>query len=122
MSLFVILFQFAICDMGINLRRCERFMSQQFFHAVDSRAMVEHCRRIGMAQRMRRPLAARDPRQGIAHHVVDQLAIKRSALFRDKKRFRLGHRATQRAIQRDQLAQLLAKRHDPIFITLAMHF
>ena len=34
--MFIITFQFAVCDMSVDLRCRKRLMSQQFFHTVDA--------------------------------------------------------------------------------------
>ena len=76
--MFIITFQFAVCDMSVDLRCRKRLMSQQFFHTVDAGSVVEHHRRIRVAERVgRTPPGNR--RQRLADHVVDQLVVDRRA-------------------------------------------
>ena len=70
MSMFIITFQFAVCDMSVDLRCRKRLMSQQFFHTVDAGSVVEHHRRIRVAERV-----GRTPPTGN----LDQLVIDRRA-------------------------------------------
>ena len=56
---FVYLFQFLECGVGVDFRRSDTFMPQQFLHAFQTRAVIEHRSGKGMAQHMRRPFLRR---------------------------------------------------------------
>mgnify|MGYP007050604195 CR=1 FL=1 len=83
--MFIITFQFAVCDMSVDLRCRKRLMSQQFFHTVDAGSVVEHHRRIRVAERVGRTPPTGNRRQRPANHVVDQLVIDRRAFAVRKK-------------------------------------
>ena len=99
--MFIITFQFAVCDMSVDLRCRKRLMSQQFFHTVDASSVVEHHRRIRMAERVGRTPPAGNRRQRPANHVVDQLVVDRRAFCRQEEGVVAGCRqlSPQRPVQ-----------------------
>ena len=122
MSVLIIVFQFTICNMCIDLRRRERLMTQQFLDAVESGTVVEHRRGEGVAERMGRPFALRNGGKRIAHDTVNLSRINRSP-FVGQKEYVVLHRLirfSKRSVAFYQFAKFITERNYSIFITFTM--
>ena len=123
MGKFIIIFQFTKSHMGIDLRGSQRGVPQQFLHAVELSAVVEHAAGKGVAQHMRAQFAApAHLRQRVVHNVVNDRRIQLPPFGGDKECVGGARLAVaQSTVVLDECAQLLANGHNAVLVALAQH-
>ena len=123
MGQLVIIFKFTKRYMCIDLRSGQRFVTQQFFNAIQFCSAVEHRRSKSVPQHMRRIfVGAAHTQQRVVHHSIHERWIQRLAIGFHKERFGSTHLPIANfAIAAYPVGQFFAKRHYAILIALAMH-
>src|ERR1700675_3004006 len=99
-------------DLGIDLRRCQRSVAEQFLDRADVAAAGEQVRGEGMPQRVRRRGLRQAERAAQPRHgELDDARRQRTALGADKQRAVVGQvEGTERDVIRDQLGDLRQQR------------
>ncbi len=121
---FIYFFQFLERRMRIDFRRRQAFVSQQFLHAFQTGAMIQHCRCKRMPQDMRCLLfQSADPRQVLHHPVSHRSAIQSFTFYVHEQRIvQTGHFGVSYTyIIYNGIFQLLPKRNYTLFVSLSGH-
>ncbi len=121
---FIIGFQFAQSDVGVDLRGGERFVAEQVFDAAEIGAAVEHGGGEAVSQHVGAELAVcAGGGERLVYGVVDERGVEGlSVASGEESAARAVVAVAQAAVGADPVGELVAKGDDAFLVALAAHF